>query len=45
MRNYDYIVPDPKHSALLIIDVQLDLTLKGAIAEISDKIFMLIIAK
>jgi nicotinamidase-related amidase len=30
----DYITPDRKHSALLIIDVQCDFTLMGAIAEI-----------
>ncbi|MBV9178174.1 MAG: isochorismatase family protein [Nitrososphaeraceae archaeon] len=29
----DYITPDSKHSALLIIDVQHDFTLAGAIAE------------
>jgi nicotinamidase-related amidase len=31
----DYITPDREHSALLIIDVQRDFTLMGAIAEIS----------
>jgi nicotinamidase-related amidase len=30
----DYITPDREHSALLIIDVQRDFTLMGAIAEI-----------
>ncbi len=30
----DYITPDREHSALLIIDVQRDFTLKGAISEI-----------
>jgi nicotinamidase-related amidase len=30
----DYTVPDPKRSALLIIDVQRDFALRGAIAEI-----------
>ena len=30
-----YITPDSKHSALLIIDVQRDFTIRGAIAEIS----------
>jgi nicotinamidase-related amidase len=30
----DYITPDREHSALLIIDVQRDFTLIGAIAEI-----------
>jgi hypothetical protein len=30
----EYITPDRKHSALLIIDVQRDFTLKGAAAEI-----------
>ena len=29
-----YITPDSKHSALLIIDVQRDFTIRGAIAEI-----------
>jgi nicotinamidase-related amidase len=31
----EYTFPDKKHSALLIIDVQRDFTVKGAIAEIS----------
>ncbi len=30
----DYITPDGNHSALIIIDVQCDFTLKGAISEI-----------
>jgi nicotinamidase-related amidase len=30
----NYITPDREHSALLIIDVQRDFTLMGAIAEI-----------
>lgn len=33
--NYnDYIVPDPKHSAMLIINIQHDFSLNGAIVEI-----------
>lgn len=31
----DHITPDREHSALLIIDVQRDFTIKGAVAEIS----------
>ncbi len=31
----DHITPDRNHSAMLIIDVQRDFTLKGATAEIS----------
>ena len=30
-----YITPDSKHSALLIIDVQRDFTIRGAMTEIS----------
>ena len=36
MSSNDYTVPDPTHSALLIIDVQRDFALRGAIAEIPD---------
>ena len=35
MSNDKYIEPDEKHSALIIIDVQKDFTLKDAPAEIS----------
>ena len=35
MSNDKYIEPDEKHSALIIIDVQKDFTLKNAPAEIS----------
>ncbi len=34
MSSNDYTVPDPTHSALLIIEVQRDFALRGAIAEI-----------
>lgn len=30
----DHITPDREHSALLIIDVQRDFTIKGAVAEV-----------
>lgn len=38
MSNDKYIEPDAKHSALIVIDVQKDFTLKNAPAEISGTI-------